>query len=76
MLDTALEAELTRQMDRLERRYRETVLRLDRARIEYCQLRLDEGDAARIANAEEHVVDLIDMRDAIDAELERLESLR
>ena len=76
MSDTILDAELTRQVERLEHRYREAILRLDRAWIDYYRLKQDAADPAQISSAEAQVVDLTDMRDAIGAELERLEGLR
>ena len=76
MSNTTLEGELARQVERLEYRYRETVVRLDRAWTDYYQLKVSAADPAQIASAEEQVVDLTDMRDAIGAELERLDDLR
>ena len=68
------QAELYQKVQKLETRYRETSLQLDLARLEYYQLRRDPGaPPAEIARAEEKVFELIDKRDTLRAELERLE---
>ena len=67
--------ELDRQLEKLEGRYRKASLRLDLARLEYFQLKRDAGDAAHIASAEEKVFELTQQRDALRAELDRLEDL-
>jgi len=69
------QAELYQKVQKLETRYRETSLQLDLARLEYYQLRRDAGaPPAEVARAEEKVFELIDKRDALHAELERLEN--
>ncbi len=70
------QAELYQKVQKLETRYRETSLQLDLARLECYQLRRDaSAPPAEIARAEEKVFELIDKRDALRAELERLENL-
>ena len=66
-------ADLDRRHRMLDSRYRTASLQLDLARLEYYQLMHDTADAARIDRAKEKVLDLTQQRDALRAELERLE---
>jgi hypothetical protein len=70
------DTELDRRLARLESRYRTASLRLDLARLEYYQLKRDAGDPALIASAQDKVVQLIQERDALRDELDRLEDRR
>ena len=66
---------LDRQLEKLDSRNLKASLQLDFARLQYYQLKLDSAQPAQIASAQERLIQLIQQRDALRAELDRLEGL-